>query len=46
MTDDTTKPDPKRAAQLQMGQAEKPAPKVAPAPATESKKDETDVEEA
>lgn len=45
MTDDT-KPDPKRAAQLAMGQ---PAPKADPKPApkaAEPKKDETDGEEA
>lgn len=44
MTDDT-KPDPKRAAQLAMGQ---PAPKADPKPApkaAEPKKDETDGEE-
>lgn len=44
MTDDTTKPDPKRAAQLAMGQPAKPDPKPAAKAPAEAKKDETDEE--
>lgn len=48
MTDDTTKPDPKRAAMLAMGQDAKPAPKAPPTvpKAPEPKTETPDVEEA